>query len=111
MIELKCPHCGSTNSHAVPQARQSGSAVGGLAGAALGMSGLLQGARAGATLGAAAGPFGFAIGGIGGALLGGVVGHFVGGAIGDEVDKRVLRIRQCEDCDTVFKLEQAVTAP
>lgn len=113
-MTLKCPHCGSQHLHPVPLARQSGATVGGLAGTALAMSGILQGARTGASLGVAAGPIGVAAGALGGALLsgmaGGAVGHFLGSALGDQVDKRILRRHQCDECGEVFTPEQKLIA-
>lgn len=110
----KCPHCGSQHIRPVPLARQSGATVGGLAGTALAMSGILQGARTGATLGVAAGPLGIAAGALGGALLsgmaGGAVGQFLGGTIGEQVDKRILRRQQCDECGEIFTPDQKLIA-
>jgi ribosomal protein L40E len=106
-MEIKCPHCGSNDVRVIPQAKQSGSTIGSIAGAAFGLSGLVRGARTGMTVGAIAGPAGVLAGGVGGALLsafmGGSAGYALGGAIGDQVDKRMLRNHVCDECGALFK--------
>jgi phage tail tape-measure protein len=109
-MSLKCPHCGSQNIHPSSQAKESGSALGGLAGIAYGLSSLFRGARAGAALGCATGPAGITIGGVVGAVvsavLSGTAGYAVGGIFGNQLDKRLLRNHGCDDCGGVFKVEQ-----
>jgi len=109
----KCPHCGSHKNHPLAQAKESGSALGGLAGLALGLSSLFRGARTGAASAAFAGPVGFTLGLVGAcvsAVFTGTAGYAVGGIVGDQVDKRMLRNHQCDECGGIFKVEH-ITVP
>ncbi len=79
-----CPACGSSNltTRGGTQKNNCG-ALGSLAGAAVGSSGLLAGSETGAALGMVGGPAGVLIGGLAGAVIGGLLANSVGCSSGD----------------------------
>lgn len=100
-----CPACGSSNLTTRGGTPKGGcGAVGSLAGAAVGSSGLLAGSETGAALGVVGGPVGMLIGGIAGAVIGGLLANAVGCSSSDAMvgSPSSGGRYHCADCGHVF---------
>lgn len=106
-MTLKCPHCGSDDVRHRNLARKIGGAVGSIAGAASGASGILGAARIGFVVGAPIGPYGALMSAIAAATLrsivGATIGCEIGTALGELIDAHILENDACRKCGHTFK--------
>jgi len=101
-----CPRCQSARIHTNNYAIKACGAIGTVAGATVGVVGVVGGAEIGAAAGFMAGPAGAAIGGIAGAVIGGLLGGATGCAagvkLGEVIDDHVLDNYLCLACQYTF---------
>lgn len=106
-----CPNCHHEDGRNRNLARRIGGTVGGVAGAACGVSGILSAARLGMIVGAVAGPAGSVVTAVAAATLrgivGGTIGCEVGTALGGLLDKHVLQNDACRHCGFPHDHEEA----
>lgn len=106
-MTLKCPHCGAEVVRHRNLARKLGGAIGSIAGAASGASGILAAARIGMVVAAPTGPYGALMSAIAAATLrsivGATIGCEVGAALGELIDEHILDNDACRQCGMKFR--------